>query len=254
MGVFRRLSRINLAAEPTLRYIWVRLRAIFYIRVLRRLRTLDSQDAVRSNISHNLKSIFWANNRMHLLLYPLSVIETLPRNAKILVVGPRNENDLYTLSGLGFRLKNVVGLDLISYSPRIVLGDMHDIPFKDAEFDAVVCGWTLSYSTNPRKAAKELARVVKPGGVIAIGVEYSIMTPEDEKRLIGYNVQEFDRIGRRINSTADIKALFGNCVRHVYFEHDAPNRRSHTSEGLVDDVSNVALVFSTTGCAPGDVS
>ena len=244
-AVFRRLGRINLASEPTLRYIWVRLRAIFFIRVLRRLRTKDSKDAVRANVSHNIKSIYWANNRMHLLLYPLSVIETLGPDSRILVVGPRNENDLYTLSGLGFKLKNVTGLDLISYSPRIILGDMHDIPFPTGTFDAIVCGWTLSYSTDPQKAANELARVVKPGGAIAIGVEYSTLTPADEKKLLGYELQEFDRIGRRVNSTADIKALFSQQIDTVYFEHDAPNRRSHSGAGLVDNVSNVALVFST---------
>jgi SAM-dependent methyltransferase len=249
LSAFRRLARINLASEPTLRYIWVRLRAIFYIRILRRLRTLDSQDAVRANVSHNIKSIYWANNRMHLLLYPLSVIETLGPDSKILVVGPRNENDLYTLSGLGFKMKNLTGLDLISYSPRIVLGDMHAIPFPDGAFDAVVCGWTLSYSTSPQKAANELARVVKPGGVIAIGVEYSTLTMDDEKKLLGYRLQEFERIGRRVNSTADIKALFAEQADVVYFEHDAPNRRTHTGEGLVDNVSNVALVFSTKAMA-----
>lgn len=242
-GILRRLSCINLAAEPTLRYIWVRLRAIYFIKFRRRLRTLDSPEAVKTNISHNMKSIYWANNRMHLLLFPLAVIETLRPDAKILVVGPRNENDLYTLVGLGFRLSNITGLDLISYSPHIRLGDMHDIPFPDSAFDAVVCGWTLSYSTNPQRAANELARVVKPGGVIAIGVEYSTMTPDDEQQLIGYQVQEFDRIGRRVNSTADLKALFASRLDAVYFEHDAPNRRSHTAAALIPDVSNVALVF-----------
>jgi SAM-dependent methyltransferase len=243
-GIFRRLSQINLAAEPTLRFIWVRLRAIYFIKFRRRLRTLDSAHAVKSNIAHNLKSIFGANNRMHLLLFPLAVIETLRRDARILVVGPRNENDLYTLVGLGFRLENITGLDLISYSPHIELGDMHAIPFADGTFDAVVCGWTLSYSTNPQRAADEFTRVVKPGGVIAIGVEYSTMTPEDETSLIGYNVQEFDRIGRRVNSTADLKALFSERIGTVFFEHDAPNRRTHTAAGLVEDVSNVALVFA----------
>jgi len=245
-GIFRRLGGIKLTAEPTLRYIWVRLRAIYFIRIRRKLRTLDSADAVKSNTSHNMKSIYWANNRMHLLLYPLAVVETLRPDARILVVGPRNENDLYTLVGLGFHLENITGLDLISYSPHITLGDMHSIPFPDATFDAVVCGWTLSYSTNPQRAADELARVAKPGGMIAVGVEYSTLTPDDEKSLIGYQVQEFDRIGRRVNSTADLKALFASRLGTVYFEHDAPNRRSHTSAGLIPDVSNVALVFGLT--------
>lgn len=241
---FSVIGRINLAAEPTLRYIWVRLRAIYFIKLRGRLRTLDSPDAVKANVHHNLKSIYGANNRMNLLLFPLSVVETLKRDARILVVGPRNENDLYNLVGLGFKLENITGLDLISYSPHITLGDMHAIPFPDATFDAVVCGWTLSYSTTPQRAADELARVAKPGGVIALGVEYSTMLPEDERKLVGYEIQELDRIGRRVNCTSDIKSLFAATMGTIYFEHDAPNRRSHHADGLIPDVSNVAVVFS----------
>jgi hypothetical protein len=77
-----------------------------------------SASAVKANIMHNMKSIYGANNRMNLLIYPLSVIETLDRNARILVIGPRNENDLLSLVGLGFKRENVIGLDLISYSSQ----------------------------------------------------------------------------------------------------------------------------------------
>jgi len=242
--------RINLLVEPTLRHYFVYARALYYVRGLRQLRTLQSDAAVKTNTSHNLKSLYGANNRMNLLLFPLAIIETLGRDARILVIGPRNENDLFTLVGLGFKLKNLRGLDLISYSPYIVLGDMHAIPFADSDFDAVVCGWTLSYSTEPQRAAKEMARVLRPGGVLAIGVEYSTMGPEDERQLIGYEIQEFEKIGRRINSTAQIKSLFGESVNTVYFEHDAPLKISHSASGLVESVSNVAMVFSLNQPSP----
>lgn len=238
------LSRINLLIEPTIRHYVVYARAWTQISVLKKLRTLESADVVKANIMHNMKSIYGVNNRMNLLIYPLSVIETLDRNARILVIGPRNENDLLSLVGLGFKRDNVMGLDLISYSSQIVLGDMHEIPFPDDHFDAVICGWTISYSTNPTRAAAEMTRVTRPAGLIAIGVEYSNMGPEDEKQLLGYELQEFDKIGRRLNSTADFRALFANQLDHVYFEHDAPRRVSHTAEGLVDRVSNVGIIFS----------
>lgn len=238
------LSRINLLIEPTIRHYIVFARAWAKINLFKSLRTLDGANVVKANIMHNMKSIYGVNNRMNLLIYPLSVIETLDRNARILVIGPRNENDLLSLRGLGFKRDNVIGLDLISYSSWIVLGDMHEIPFPDDHFDAVICGWTISYSTNPARAAEEMARVTRSGGLIAIGVEYSTMGPADEKQLIGYELQEFDRIGRRLNSTADFRTLFANHLDHVYFEHDAPRRISHTAEGLVDGVSNVGIIFS----------
>lgn len=252
--LIRSLRQLNLAAEPTLRHYWVYLRALYLIRVRRQLRTLDSEAAVRANVLHNLRSIYGANPRMNMLLYPLAIIETLGRDARILVIGPRNEFDLYTLAGLGFRKDRIEGLDLISYSPRIRLGDMHAIPFDDARFDAVVCGWTLSYSTDPLKAAREIARVVKPGGIVAIGVEYSNLGSRDEERLLGYRLQEQGTFGRRINSTADIRTLFDSAIDHVYFEHDAPRRVSHSASDYAHDVSNVALVFSTPKPAEQAVS
>jgi SAM-dependent methyltransferase len=239
----RLFGQINLLSDPALRHAWVYLRALYFIRVRRRLRVLDSQHAISANASHNLRSIHQANPRMRLLLLPLSTIETLdPATARILVIGPRNEYDLYTLVGLGFDLKRVVGLDLISYSPHIKLGDMHSIPFDDAAFDAVICGWTLSYSTNPQQAAREIARVTRPGGIVAIGVEYSTLDPEGESKLLGYQLQEAVR-GSRINSTADIKRLFDSSIGHVYFEHDAPLKASHGTAGFAAKVSNVALLF-----------
>ena len=246
LKMLRAVTRINLAIEPTLRHAWIYLRAIYFVKIRRRLRTLQSGDAVKANVMHNMKSIYAANKRMNLLLFPLSSIETLDHDAKILIVGPRNENDLYTLVGLGFRLGNIRGLDLISYSPHIDLGDMHSMPFADESFDAVVCGWTLSYSTNPGQAAKEMMRVAKPGGIIAIGVEYSHLTPQDERALIGYELQEFDKIGERINSTEAIKALFAGHIDTVFFEHDAPLKISHSADRFAPNVSNVAVVFRLT--------
>ena len=68
-------------------------------------------------------------------------------------------------------------------------------------------------------------------------------------QLLGYELQEFDKLARRINSTADIRALFGAQVGHVYFDHDAPRKRSHGGQGTVADVSNVALVFERSAPA-----
>lgn len=247
-AMLRRLTqffgRITPLAEPAFRHLWVVLRAVYFIHIRRRLRTLDSGEAVRANVSHNMRSIYSANPRMNLLLRPLSVIETLDAASRILVIGPRNEYDLYTLVGLGFRLQNLVGLDLITYSPHIELGDMHRMRFGDGAFDAVVCGWTLSYSTDPRLAAGEIARVTRPGGIVAVGVEYSTLDSRSEKALLGYQLQEFDKIGERVNSTAAMRSLFGSSVGHVYFEHDAPLKSSHGAGGYAPRVSNVALVFS----------
>lgn len=237
---------INLLAEPKIRAMYVKLRAFVLIKLLRRLKTIDSENAFKVTVKHNVNGILQVNNRMNLLLYPVSIIESVPKNARILVIGPRNENDIYSLIGLGFNKKNIMGCDLISYSNKIVLGDMHALPFNNNEFDVVICGWTLSYSATPAKAADEMKRVLKPGGILAIGVEYSTLTSDDAKKVEkgGYSIQEFDRLAERVNSVDAIKQLIGAELDHVYFSHDAPNKISHTAEGVATNVSNVALVAS----------
>jgi SAM-dependent methyltransferase len=230
------------------RVFLLRLRLWWFVRVRRRLKTRDAVDAFGATVAHNLAALRTWHRRMELLVRPLSVIETLDRrNAKVLVIGPRNEYDLLLLAAHGFSWSDLTGLDLISYSPRIDLGDMHALPYPDDTFDAVLCGWTLSYSATPGKAAAEMVRVVKPGGLIGVAVEYSTMTAADEETRAGYSIQERDRLPERVNSVDALLALFEGVVGEVFFRHDAPNKISHTAAGLRPDVSAVAVIFCVTG-------
>src|SRR5690242_16794694 len=47
-------------------------------------------------------------------------------------------------------------------------GDAEALPFGAAEFDAVVCNFGLGHFPRPEVAAKELARVLRPGGRLAL--------------------------------------------------------------------------------------
>ena len=48
------------------------------------------------------------------------------------------------------------------------LGDAEDLPFEDASFDAIVSTCGVMFASRPVAAAKEMARVVRPGGRIAL--------------------------------------------------------------------------------------
>lgn len=197
-----------------------------------------------ATIDHNLKSLnSFGTGRASLLIKPLSVIESLDKDtARVLVIGPRNEHDLLILAGNGFRFGNLRGLDLMSYSPRIDVGDMHAMEYADDTWDAIICGWTLSYSRYPKKMAKELIRVTKSGGIVAIGVEYSTLGYEASKELVGYSID--DEGFERINSVQDVLGLFGDKVGDVFFMHNAPKKRSHTRDEMIENPSAVAVIFS----------
>ena len=148
------------------------------------------------------------------LIRPLSTIDRMGPQSKILDVGCRFESDLLYLVGYGFEPQNIRGLDMFSYSPWVDLGNMHAMPYADNSWDAVLLAWVLPYSSEPEKAAKEVVRVTRPGGLVGVGV--SVYTPEQLKQMPDKSFG----IENRKQTVADILALFGDSIEHVYFQHD----------------------------------
>jgi SAM-dependent methyltransferase len=53
-----------------------------------------------------------------------------------------------------------------------VLTDVHVLPFRDASFDHVITNAVLEHTANPFVAVREVARVLKPGGVFSGSVAF----------------------------------------------------------------------------------
>jgi SAM-dependent methyltransferase len=53
---------------------------------------------------------------------------------------------------------------LKSSRPSFVTADLSALPFADASFDGVTCGYVLEHLPDPRMGLAELSRVMKPGG------------------------------------------------------------------------------------------
>jgi ubiquinone/menaquinone biosynthesis C-methylase UbiE len=87
--------------------------------------------------------------------------------------------------------------------------------YADNSFDVVVLGWVLAYSQNPKAAADEVIRVLKPGGVVAVGVEYHPLSVEQIKEQVGYVPGHT----KRIESSEEILGFFENHVANLYFHH-----------------------------------
>ena len=58
-----------------------------------------------------------------------------------------------------------------SYNPDVI-GDIHNLPFKDNSVDAFICISVLEHVEEPQKAMKEMYRVLKPGGYCYLWVPF----------------------------------------------------------------------------------
>jgi len=72
------------------------------------------------------------------------------------------------------------------------VADVQALPFKDNYFDAVVCFDLIEHVRYPQKALREIARVLKPGGVfhLFIPTEGNVFTPEGLLIRLGWKGKE----------------------------------------------------------------
>lgn len=245
-GFFPRLSRLMLIVEVLHAVAVIRYLYFHYVR--RGTRVADRMhDSVGENtVMHNLKGIRRSIRRVGrsaVLIRPLSVIPRLQRRlpeARVLSIGPRSEAELLCLASHGFRLRNVTGVDLLSYSPRIEIGDMHALQYADDSFDVVIASRVLGYSDAPGTAAAEMLRVVRHDGYIAIN------TGDAPPGTTAGEGLEYNPGSNRIySSLADILDLFGDHVGHVHFSNDP-------SVETGDQRGPILAIFRVEKPGPGD--
>lgn len=225
------------------RQVLVRLRYAWLVRLRGRLATLETHESVPGTVEHNLGGLLQFGQRAKELLTAVALVEST-HGGDCLIVGCRNEDDIFAAKALGFGA--VTGVDLISYSPSVRLADMHDLPFPDGTFDAVVVPYTLSYSGTPALAAKEFARVCRPGGAIGIAIEYlpAELTSAVSKTLMHEAYRGFEP---RIDSSAGVLALFDpSIIDAIVVNYDALAKRHHTPAELIRDPSPIIVVFTVT--------
>ncbi len=178
----------------------------------------DGTYSIDNTVVHNLETMDTGaddGRRSELLLFPLISIDDVRKRAaqmKLLAIGPRSESELYSIYSVGFDPENVTGLDLISYTPLISQGDMHDLPFENNSFDVVMAGWVLAYSTNNELAASEILRVAKSGAYLAIGCVYIPADSPEHGEIVGTDIDP-----TRFSCVEDILKLFDGKIDKVFF-------------------------------------
>ena len=128
-----------------------------------------------------------------------------------LLIGSRTEYEVLLGLSYGFQLENMAAVDLISYSPWITPGDMHNLPFDDNTFDIIVLGWVLGYSSTPGQVANEVLRVARSGCIVSIGND--CYTEESLRASQFYSAQ-------RPNTVKAITDIFGQSVADIVFAHE----------------------------------
>ena len=100
-------------------------------------------------------------------------------------------------SGLGFNLAPAAVRNIEANGIEAKLGDGHEMPFADGEFDYVLCFETLEHVESPHGLLAELARVCKPDGRVFISIPWvprTFIHPRDDTIQRGYlHVFEFSR-------------------------------------------------------------
>lgn len=207
----------------------------------------DPAALVENAVSHNIDGLVGKVSlfRPAILVMPLRSLDRVAENLKdlrVLSVGPRTEAEIYTLIACGFEPSNIRGLDLFSYSDFVDAGDMHAMPYEDNSFDIVILGWVLAYSNDQKKAAAEVLRVLRPGGIVAVGYEYTAFSA-DELRDKGSDVAD----APKLKTTDEILDLFAPEVEDVYFRHDIHKSRKNNPGSLI-------TIFSSQGTPENEVN
>lgn len=193
----------------------------------------DKEKLIDNAIEHNLRGLEQKITlyRPYMVTAPLRTIEYItgdPKRLTVLTVGPRTEAEIYALTSLGFDPLNIRGLDLLSYSDFVDVGDMHAMPYPDNCFDVLIASFVLAYSNDPKTAAAEFLRVLRPGGIIVVGCEYTPYS-EDELKARGSDVSS----APKYKSVQQILDLFEGSVDYVYFKHDIHPRMRNSPGGLI---------------------
>jgi SAM-dependent methyltransferase len=115
----------------------------------------------------------------------------------------------------------IAGLDDIEWKE----GDVEDLPFKDGAFDIVVSQFGAMFAPRPEVAAKEMLRVLRPGGTIA----FASWPPESLNGRLFAVVSKYlpPPAGvpppNRWGEPAVVEQLLGRAVRDLHFERGQIN-------------------------------
>lgn len=233
---FLDVNRRQFLRVDLIRFLICYIRFIYFYKIKRYFKTLYGIDHVSSDIpgkqneklsstEYNanyryltqLKELYhqFAGHRSQRLVGSMMVCFSGTegiRNKKCLSIGPRTEAELFSFVSFGAKLKDVKSIDLQTYSPRIIPGDINDMPYEDNSFDCIVAGWILPYVSDRKKAIAEMIRVAKDGAIIAFSHSWY---PENDSISNG----DFAS-GKAVKHNEQLLTFFQDCRVSIVVNYD----------------------------------
>ena len=133
----------------------------------------------KGTIERNYKSIIsfrdcYSGERSTFFLKNLNLIfnKKKIKNMKVLLVGPRNEGEIFNFMSNNFLSKNIDAIDLVSYSKKIKVFDMHKIDLLKKNYDLIYFGFVLNYSKKINDVIINASKKLNKNGYVGISNEY----------------------------------------------------------------------------------
>jgi hypothetical protein len=169
-----------------------------------------------AGFEHNRKQVLsfqeGHRNRTERIINVLRSIEGVDfSQAKVLCVGPRNEAEVLLLDLYGLPMRNVVAIDLFTYSPAIRLMDMNALDFPDDRFEIYYSSAVIKYSPDIHRTVAEAIRVTRDGGLMVFGFMFAPASGPDDLIPAGSELS---------GGLRELLGLFAGHVDHVYWQDE----------------------------------
>jgi SAM-dependent methyltransferase len=147
--------------------------------------------------------------RSRRLLFAAS-LQSLPGNLTVLDVGARYQPYRPLLDG---KISRYFGIDVEQTELINVLANGERIPFRDQTFDLVIATCVFEYFREPRAAAKEIHRVLKPGGSLLASFNAAVPRFVDLEhwRFLPLGIQTVLNCFSSLSITPEVRSLGGFC-------------------------------------------
>lgn len=182
----------------------------------------------KSRIEHIIRAVQSYNKETGLLKISEIMNSYLNKDSLVLFIGGKRASDEKY-----FKFRQIV-VD-IDRAKAHVLCDAHNLPFEGESFEGVICQAVLEHVRDDKLVIKEIFRVLKPGGVVYVGIPF-VQTyhyaPLDYRRYTISGLQEvmrdFEKVDDGVINSVCVslvwvlrcflKTLFDNKIAHRFVD------------------------------------